>query len=52
MRKKVLISWILSYLCILVIPITLGLLPYSQFLRVINDEVGKSYEISLEQLKH
>jgi two-component system response regulator YesN len=50
-RRKVLITWVASYLIILIIPILIGFFAYARSISIINDEVNKAHNLSLQQLK-
>ncbi len=50
-QNNVFISWLKSYVIVLVIPIIIGTLLYVQSVEIINEEVNKVHQASLVQVK-
>ncbi|HHW48913.1 MAG TPA: helix-turn-helix transcriptional regulator [Clostridiaceae bacterium] len=50
-RNKVFISWLRSYVIVLVIPLIIGSLLYVQSIKIIDEEVNKVHQASLGQMK-
>ena len=50
-KRKVFTTWLASYVVILIIPIIISSLAYYQSIKTIGEEVNKTNEASLRQLK-